>query len=261
MDKFKSLRFTRQGAIGRIQFNRPDQGNGLDVQTVEELNQAARICAADPILKVIILSAEGRFFSVGGDLKVMHAQGDQVDIALKALADTLHQAIATLCQMDAALLVAVNGIAAGAGFSLTMIGDIVLAARSASFTMAYTKAGLSPDGSSSYFLPRLVGLRKAQELMLTNNTLTADQALAMGLVTKVVEDDLLSVETEKLAAQIATGARGSIAGVKRLLLSSYDHNLEDQMAAEALQIADCAASMDGREGMQAFIEKRKPAFE
>ncbi len=163
--------------------------------------------------------------------------------------------------MQAALIVGVNGVAAGAGFSLALIGDIVLAAQSSSFTMAYTRAGLCPDGSSSYFLPRLVGLRKAQELMLANPTLSADEAAGIGLVTRVVPDDELRADAEAAAAQIAAGARLSTAYVKKLLLASAGNDLEAQMALEGQLIEACVTSPDGREGIAAFFEKRKPEFE
>jgi 2-(1,2-epoxy-1,2-dihydrophenyl)acetyl-CoA isomerase len=162
--------------------------------------------------------------------------------------------------MDAALVVAVNGIAAGAGFSLALIGDIVLAGESASFTMAYTRAGLCPDGSSSYFLPRLVGLRKAQELMLTNNSLSAHEALEMGLITRVVGDADLEQETTQVSAEFASMARKSIACVKKLLLASFDNSLETQMEQEGRYVSQCAVSEDGHEGIQAFVEKRVPEF-
>jgi 2-(1,2-epoxy-1,2-dihydrophenyl)acetyl-CoA isomerase len=225
-----------------------------------ELNQAARLCSNDPELKVVVLSASGRFFCAGGDIKEMLAHGDEVGAAVKSLADDLHSAISTLSRMQAALIVAVNGVAAGAGFSLALIGDIVLASESASFTVAYTRAGLCPDGSSSYFLPRLVGLRKAQELMLTNSTLTAQEACSLGLVTRVVTDDDLLAQADLVASDLASGARLSTAYVKKLLLASSDNDLETQMELEGELVSRCAASPDGREGIQAFVEKRKPEF-
>jgi 2-(1,2-epoxy-1,2-dihydrophenyl)acetyl-CoA isomerase len=162
--------------------------------------------------------------------------------------------------MDAVLIVAVNGIAAGAGFSLAIAGDLVLAGSSASFTMAYTRAGLSPDGSSSFYLPRLVGLRKSQELMLTNRTLSAAEASAWGLVTDVVEDSDLLNRADALATQVASAAKKSNAAVKKLLLMTYGNGLEEQMEIEGRSIAECANSADGREGIDAFVAKRRPEF-
>jgi len=261
MNQFRHIVFEKQNAIARITLNRPDAANGLDSLMASELNQAARLCSGDPGLKAVVLTAGGRFFCAGGDIKEMLSHGDEIGGAVKSLADDLHGAISTFSRMQAALIVAVNGVAAGAGFSLALIGDIVLAAESASFTMAYTRAGLCPDGSSSYFLPRLVGLRRAQELMLTNRTLDATEAASMGLVTRVVADDKLMAETDQVANDLADSARLSTAYVRKLLLASADNDLDTQMELEGQLVSRCAASPDGREGIQAFVEKRKPEFD
>ena len=260
MNSFEHIKFEKQGAIAKIELNRPDAANGLDTLMASELKQAAKLCDGDPALKAVILSASGRFFCAGGDIKQMLSQGEAVGDAIKSLADDLHSAISILSRMQAALIVAVNGVAAGAGFSIALVGDIVLAGESASFTMAYTRAGLCPDGSSSYFLPRLVGLRRAQDLMLTNRTLSAVEAHELGLVTRVVSDDALQAEADKVASELALGARLSTAYVKKLLLASAGNDLETQMELEGQLVAQCAASPDGREGIQAFVEKRKPDF-
>jgi len=158
------------------------------------------------------------------------------------------------------VIISVNGVAAGAGFSLAVTGDLVLAAESSSFTMAYTRAGLSPDGSSSYYLPRLIGITKTKELMLTNRTLTAPEASQWGLVTEVVPDAELAARTDKLAGQMAATASGSNGGVKNLLLSTLSAGLEEQMELEGRLIANLADSADGREGIDAFLAKRKAEF-
>ena len=261
MSNFEHIIFEKQGAIARLALNRPDAANGLDSLMASELKQAAQLCSGDPGLKAVVLSASGRFFCAGGDIKEMMSHGDEVGAAVKSLADDLHSAISTLSRMQAALIVAVNGVAAGAGFSLALIGDIVLAAESSSFTMAYTRAGLCPDGSSSYFLPRLVGLRKAQELMLTNRTLDSQEACALGMVTRVVADDDLAVQAEQVASDLANSARLSTAYVKKLLLASPGNDLEAQMELEGQLVSRCAASPDGHEGIQAFVDKRQPEFE
>ena len=260
MSSFEHIKFVKQGAIARIQLNRPEAANGLDSRMADELKQAAGQCDSDAAIKVVILCAEGRFFCAGGDIKEMLSHGDAVGEAITSLANDLHGAISILSRMQAALIVSVNGIAAGAGFSLALIGDIVLAAESSSYTMAYTRAGLSPDGSSSYFLPRIVGLRRSQELMLTNRTLSASEACELGIVTRVVADDELQAQTDQLADDLAAAARLSTAYVKKLLLASSENDLETQMELETQLVSTCAASPDGREGIQAFVEKRKPEF-
>jgi 2-(1,2-epoxy-1,2-dihydrophenyl)acetyl-CoA isomerase len=143
---------------------------------------------------------------------------------------------------------------------LAVTGDLVLAAESATFTMAYTAAGLSPDGSSSYYLPRLIGVRRTQELMLTNRRLSAGEALQWGLLTEVVEDAGLAARVDAVAQQIASGARRSASAVKKLVLMSFTSGLEEQMEWEGRLIAECADSADGNEGIDAFLQKRRPEF-
>lgn len=185
MSDYATLTFAQNGAITRIGLNRPAAANGMNDAMTRELADAANRCSVAQT-KVIVLTGAGRFFSAGGDLKAMASSSVGAGPFVQGIADDLHRAISTFAKMDAVLITAVNGIAAGAGFSLAMIGDVVIAAESASFTMAYTRAGLSPDGSSSYYLPRLIGIRRTQELMLTNRTLSAKEALDWGLVTEVI---------------------------------------------------------------------------
>ncbi|HKJ52132.1 MAG TPA: enoyl-CoA hydratase-related protein [Gammaproteobacteria bacterium] len=261
MSDFEHLEFEKQGATARIMLNRPAAANGMNAGLNRELKQAAQACDRDPEIKVVVLGGHGRFFSAGGDIREMLAHGDDIGPALKALADDLHAAISIFARMQAVLIVAVNGVAAGGGFSLALVGDLVLAAESASFTMAYTKAGLCPDGSSTWMLPRLVGLRRAQELMLTNRRLSAAEAAEIGLVTRVVPDAELQDEVDRLAADLAAGPRLSHAYVKKLLLAGAANDLESQMELEAELLSTCAASRDGREGIRAFVDKRAPEFD
>ena len=162
--------------------------------------------------------------------------------------------------MDAPVIAAVNGMAAGAGFSLAAACDISLAAASARFASQYTAAALSPDGSSTFFVPRLVGMRRAAELMLTNRMLSAEEAVEWGLITRVVEDERLLDEARDLAEGLAAGPTLAYGAVKRLLAESSSATLETQMEMEARSIGALSASADGREGVRAFLEKRPPRF-
>lgn len=258
--QYSTLLLDKQGATATITLNRPKAANGLNYQMATELADAAQQCAVDKAIKAVILTGSGRFFCAGGDMKSMLEYGDNVETGLKSIADQLHRALSTLARMDAPLVVAVNGTAAGAGFSAAIAGDLVVAAESASFTMAYTKVGLSPDGSSSYYLPRLVGLRRAQELMYTNRVLSATEALEWGLVNKVVADQELAAAASQLADMLVAGSKGSNSAVKQLLLQTFNNSVETQMELESRAIATCAASDDGREGVAAFLAKRKPEF-
>ncbi|MCM6777035.1 enoyl-CoA hydratase-related protein [Nocardia sp. CDC159] len=260
MTDYETIRYERTGAVARLTLDRPTAANGLDATMGRELAHIASLCADDPTLKVVTLTGAGKFFSAGGDLKAMAAAESGSGAYVKELAEDLHQALSSFARMDALLLVAVNGTAAGAGFSLAIAGDLVVAAESASFTMAYTRAGLSPDGGASYYLPRLIGLRRAQELMLTNRTLAAAEALDWGLLHRVVPDAELATTIDGLAARFAAGPRHANANVKKLLLVSSSHNLEEQLAREAAFISALADSEDGREGISAFVAKRAPSF-
>ena len=260
MSNYQTITFSVAEGVARITLNRPEAANGINPELAAELASAAAACDGNPAVRVVILSANGRFFSAGGDVKAMAKMGDGMPAGLKALADDLHKATSTLARMSAPLVVAVNGVAAGAGFSLAIAGDLVIAGESAGFTMAYSKVGLSPDGSSSYFLPRLVGLRKTQELMLTNRQLTAAEAWEWGLINSVVADADLQAEAEKLAALVASASPESNAAIKGLLLQSFGSGLETQMEIEGRTIAGCAATANGREGVAAFVEKRRPKF-
>lgn len=260
MSDYDTLAFEQSDAVARITLNRPGAANGFNEPMMRELAEVAARCEADPTVKAVTLTGAGKFFSAGGDLKGMADAGDARGVYVRRLANHLHRAVSTFARMDAPLIVAVNGMAAGGGFSLAIAGDLVIAGKSAAFNMAYTRAGLSPDGSASHQLPRLVGLRRAQELMLTNRTLSAAEALDWGLVTAVVEDDQLHTEVEALAAQFARGAKGANRNIKQLLLASPGNDLETQMEMEARLVSACADSIDGREGIDAFINKRSPKF-
>ena len=258
VSEYQAISFVQSGSVARITLDRPDAANGMDDTMTRELVDAARWCDTDAT-RVVVLTGSGRFFCAGGDLRSF-ASAPSRGRYIKGVADDLHRAITTFARMDAVLITAVNGAAAGAGFSLAVAGDLVLAADSASFTMAYTKVGLSPDGGSSYYLPRLIGLRRTQELMLTNRTLSAAEACQWGLVTEVVADAELAGRTDELATQLAGGARKSHAAVKRLLLGSLRTGLEEQIELEGRLIAANADSVDGHEGVDAFLAKRRPDF-
>jgi 2-(1,2-epoxy-1,2-dihydrophenyl)acetyl-CoA isomerase len=256
--EYEAITFAQDGAIARITLDRPDAANGMNDTMTRELADAAKRCDTAAV-KAIVLTGSGRFFCAGGDLKSF-ATAPARGAYIKGVADDLHRAISTFARADAVLITAVNGTAAGAGFSLAITGDLVLAAESASFTMAYTKVGLSPDGSSSYYLPRLVGMRRAQDLMLTNRTLSAAEAADWGMVTEVVADADLAARADELAGKVAAGARGSHGAVKSLLLTSLKNSLEEQMELEGQFIKARADSADGREGVDAFLAKRRPDF-
>ncbi|WP_269619387.1 enoyl-CoA hydratase/isomerase family protein [Zhongshania sp. BJYM1] len=260
MREYNTLLWENTNGIAKITLNRPDAANSVNLEMAQELMHVAMICDEDSSIRAVILTATGNMFCAGGDVPSFHAAGDDIGILLKEVTACLHSANARFARMAAPLIIAVNGTAAGAGFSLAASGDIVIAADTAKFTMAYTGIGASPDGGSSVYLPRLIGLRRSQELMLTNRVLKAQEALEWGILTKVVAPDELMTEAEALANKLANGPLMAHGKIKELLLGSYSNSLETQLELESRGIAKCVSSPEGREGLLAFTEKRKPDF-
>jgi 2-(1,2-epoxy-1,2-dihydrophenyl)acetyl-CoA isomerase len=246
--------------VARITLNRPNEANTLSAEMCRELMLAAIECDEDPDVRAVLLDAKGKLFSGGGDIAAFSAAGGEVGKYVKEMTIYLHAAFSRFARMRAPLVVAVNGAAAGAGFSLAVAGDLVYAARSASFTLGYTALGVSPDGGASYLLPRLIGLRRTQELLYTNRRLKAEEAQHWGLVNFVVNDEDLQAEAEKAARKLAQGPTNAYGRSKHLLLGSFDNGLESQMELEARAIVAGLTSADGQEGLAAFLEKRKPGF-
>jgi 2-(1,2-epoxy-1,2-dihydrophenyl)acetyl-CoA isomerase len=190
----------------------------------------------------------------------MAAAGDDVPGCLAELADTVHRAATRLMRMRKPLLVLVNGAAAGAGLSLAISGDVVLASRSAHFTTAYGSVGLSPDGGMTWLLPRLVGMRRAQAMILRNQRVGAEEAAAIGLISEVVEDDHLALRGEQAAAELAAAPTLALGAARGLLLDAFNGPLESHLEKEARTIEAVAATKNCREGVSAFLARRKPDF-
>lgn len=254
------INFEIEKGVGLIRLNRPNEGNALIPELAREMLEAANRCDDDPEIRAVVLTGNGRMFCAGGDLKAFQAQGENIASYTKEITLAFHAAISRFNRMDAPVIGAINGTAAGGGFSLALTTDVAIAAESAKFTMAYTRAGLTPDGSSSYFLARMVGLRRAKEMALLNPVLSARQALEWGLVNQVVADDQLLGTTMEMARQLAKGPTGSYGMTKRLMLAGVTESLESQMEEESRMIASMAGSTDGQEGIAAFIAKRAPVF-
>ena len=217
-------------------------------------------CDENPAVRAIVLTGKGRMFCGGGDLKTFSTKGDALPHYLKEVTTYLHAAISRLTRTDAPVIAAVHGSAAGAGMSIACACDFVLSADNAKFTMAYTKAGLVPDGSSTYFLSRVVGLRRALDLALTNRVLSAEEAMGLGIVTRVVPEAKLFDEANALAATFAAGPTRALGATKRLLHAGWTGTLETQMELETRAIADIARTSDAREGIAAFAAKRPAKF-
>ena len=246
--------------IARITLNRPERGNALDQPMADALLAAALRCANDPAIRCVVLTGAGKMFCVGGDIGEFSASGEAIAPFLAQLAGTLHQAMSQFAAMQKPLVTLVNGTAAGAGLSLAIAGDIVLAEPAAKFTTAYLGIGLTPDGGMTWLLPRLVGMRMAQEMIVTNRRLDAAEAAAAGLITRVVAEGTLAEEGDRLTADLSAGAVRAMGQARRLLHESHASGFASQMDRELAAITAAGDGHEGREGIAAFLEKRKPAF-
>jgi 2-(1,2-epoxy-1,2-dihydrophenyl)acetyl-CoA isomerase len=244
----------------RITLNRPEAANAFDLEEGRAMLHAAIRADEDPAVRCVLITGTGRFFSAGGDLASFATLGAGIGGSLKEMTTYLHSAFSKLARMKAPLVTAVNGPAAGIGMSLAILGDLVFAARSANFTSAYLAAGLTPDGAQTFVLPRLVGMRRAQELFLTNRRLSAEEAVAWGLATQVVDDAALADHALAAARRLVEGPFAAYGALRSLLAGTWSAGFEEQMELEARSIAAAASGAEGQEGINAFLAKRKPVF-
>jgi 2-(1,2-epoxy-1,2-dihydrophenyl)acetyl-CoA isomerase len=254
-----AVELTVADGIARIWLNRPEAGNSVDPGLASALAERAASLEGCSDVRVVVLGAHGKMFCVGGDL-TFFASADDPAKAIHALADGVHAAERSLARLDAPVVCRVQGAAAGIGFSLVCAADIVIAGASASFTAAYGAVGLSPDGGQSWTLPRLVGLRRATELILTNRRVQAAEAAAMGLVTEAVPDEELDDRVAAVVARLRAGSLPAMGAAKHLLAASATTPFDAHLDTEADSIAERAGSPDGREGVAAFLAKRPPDF-
>jgi len=254
-----SVQLETRGAVAVVTLNRPESANTLNLQMAMDLLAAALACARNAAVRAVVLTGAGRNFCFGGDLRAMASRETAGDDYIRELTTYLHAAIAHFARMDAPVIAAVNGTAAGAGVGLVAMADLALCARGSKFNLAYTNAGLTPDAGTSFLLPRTIGAKRTMELLILNRTLAAQQALDWGLVNEVVADEELLPRALQLAEQLADGASHAFGATKRLLAASLGA-FESQMILESETIAAHAMSAEGLEGISAFLQKRKPQF-
>ncbi len=254
-----TLQLKIRDSVAFLTFTRPDAANTMNLQFGREFLAAAFAIEAAPSVRAVVLTGAGKNFCFGGDLKGMVASGGDVRAFLSELTTNLHAGMALLARLDAPVIAAVNGTAAGAGLGLVLSADLAVAARSAKFVSAYTAVGLTPDAACTFLLPRAVGYKRAMELFLTNRVLDAQQALDWGIVNQVVEDEELADTAAALAQRLAAGPKGAYGAVKRLMAES-EPGLEAQLGRESRSIAARGTTAEGREGIAAFLEKRAPIF-
>ena len=257
----ETINFKIENEIAYIELNRPKQYNSLNQTMAEDLFKVSLECDDNPKIRSVLMTGSGEdAFCAGGDVNSFYKYGNKTSSHLKEVTTTLHGAISRLSRMNAPLIDAVNGVAAGAGFSFVGFADIAIASTNATFVSAYSKIGLTPDGSSTYFLPRIIGTRRYTELILTNRVLSANEALDWGLINKVVDFKNLKDEANNLAKKLASGPTLAFGKLKNLVNNSFLDSLEGQMEYEARMISDSAKTKDGMNGIDAFVNKKQVSF-
>lgn len=256
----RSVQFELRDHVAHVTLAQSERGNPFDQAFCSQLCEVAIDCDETPGVRAILIRAQGRYFSVGADLKWLGSERDQLPRRLKAATADLHMAISRFARCDAPVVLAAHGLVTGGSVALAAMADFALAARSARFYAAYNGIGFVSDGGGSYFIPRRVGTRRAAEFLMLNQLWTAEQAAEYGLVSRVVEDETLECEALALAQQIASGPTRTYGEMKRLLLSTHDQPLEAQLELEARAIARCAKTDDSWNAIQSVMAKRKPEF-
>ena len=247
--------------VARIRLNRPDAANGMNVELLRALHEAIMWCHGDPRVRVVVLSGAGKNFCAGGDVRTFARKGEALPDYLREATSWLQLATSALVQLGAPVIAQVQGFAAGGGgFGLVCAADLVVAAESARFFSGAVRVGMAPDAGTTVTLTQLVGLRQAMRILLTNPTLTAAEALDLGIVTEVVADDQLGARADQLAAELAASAPLALAATKRLVWAGVGATLHERLPEEARTVSELSGSADSREGLAAVLERRAPKF-
>ncbi len=261
-----TIQFKQSGNVATITLNRPEARNALTPQMIADLGDAVQSCSTGEV-RAVVLTGSGGAFCAGADLKgfVERLENDGPEALsqeIRHVAGTLHdRVILPLLRLKKPVIGAINGVAAGAGFSLMLACDLRIASSSARFLMAYGNIGATADGGSTYLLPRIVGAAKAMELYLASQPLSAESALEMGLVTQICDKDVLDQHALETAMRLAQGPTIAYGRVKELFLNSWGNTVEDQLEAETQAFVDISLTRDLQEGVKAFTEKRQPWFQ
>ena len=254
----ETMEYSVQDKVAHLRFSRPESANAVNPVFCKELKSVMSEIEADDSVQAVSVTAEGKVFCAGGDLKEFNAAGEDLPDVVEAMLEDLHDAIYMMNAIPKPFVAGIQGAAGGAGMSLVSAFDLVVSGESAKFTMAYTKVGLTPDGTSSYFLARHIGLRRMLDLTLTNRVLSAAEAEVWGLVNRVVPDEEITESTIALAQQLADGAPNAAGTAKTVIYRGYESSLDEAGDFEAINIVSAAGTNDGKEGIAAFIERRDP---
>jgi 2-(1,2-epoxy-1,2-dihydrophenyl)acetyl-CoA isomerase len=259
-----SVLLARTGPVATLTLNRPDALNVLDEAMVDALIPAAADVAADPGIRVLVVQGAGKHFMAGGDIRTFARESsrppDERQRSFQRLVERVHVAVETLARMPQPVVARVQGAVAGFGLSLMNACDLAIASDDAYFAAGYRQIGITPDGGGTWSLPRIVGQRRALGILLLGERFGAADALAMGLVNRVVPLAELDVAVEAVARALADGPHEALSATKRLLRDSLDRTLSGQLQAEAVSFGRLSATDDFVEGVAAFLEKRLPRF-
>ncbi len=256
-----TILFTQHGSIGTLTFNRPDVYNAMNPDLILAMRDVTAEMLVSKTLRAVILKGAGKAFLAGGDVGLFYKERETIVETVKPLGDALHEGIKNIRNMPFPVIAQIHGACAGAGLSVAMAADFAIAAEGAQFNTAYTKIGLSPDGGSTFFLPRYVGMKRAIELTMLADIFDAKTAAAMGIINRAVPADLLELEVATLAERLSNGATQAFACAKKLINQSFITPIDKQLDDEIAFFAECAKTNDFKEGVTAFVEKRKPRFE
>ena len=255
------VRLTFGEGIANIQLNRPDAANGFNIELMKALQDAIMKVHGDARVRAVILSGNGKIFCGGGDVKEFAAKGSDLPNFLRMATSYLQVCVSGLVNLDAPVIAKVQGFATGgAGMGLVCCSDIVICGASAKIMAGATRVGMAPDGGATAMLSRIVGFRRAMEIVLTNRFIEADEAERIGLVTKVVPDEELDEAVLKMARTLAAGAPKSQAATKRLMWQGAGRGFEASLSDEAREVSTLSGTADSLEGLNAVIERRKPKF-
>lgn len=255
----ETLHAELRGSVLEVTFNRPKRLNAINQQLIAELDAQLDEAAAGEA-RAVLLRGEGRGFCAGGDIHGFKEMLESGHAVARDMPDRLHDMIEKLRHLPMPVVAAVHGPCAGAGFALAIACDAVVAADDATFNTAYLAIGLSPDGSSTFFLPRHVGMKKAMEMFLAPRNMTAQEVLELGLINRVVPAAELVDRGRQFAALLAGGPTAAYARLKQLINASYENSLHDQLVLETDCVVECSATEDFRAGVTAFLAKKMPAF-
>jgi 2-(1,2-epoxy-1,2-dihydrophenyl)acetyl-CoA isomerase len=257
MPNYSAILYEVRDAVAQITLNRPEAANSLnDTLSAEVVDAMIRSEEDDAVRAMVVTGSGNRFFCAGADLKGFYAAAGE----LKNRVSLFHVALSRIVRAPFPVIAAVNGAAAGGGMGLACACDLMIAAESARLVMAYSRIGLSPDGTTTYFLPRRIGVGRALELAYTNRTLSAREAMEWGIANRVVPDADLGAQAHALAAELARGPTRAYAAARRLMYSGTTESLETQIENELRSVYELAATEDAHEAIKAFNEKRKPQF-